>query len=243
MDCKISIVTITYNSESTLEETIKSVISQNYDNFEYIIIDGGSTDGTLDIVNRYADKIAYFVSEPDRGICDAFNKGIAASTGDIIGIINSDDLLYKDALAKVAQAYCTEVDVIYGKGKRLYSDGRTEDYLPRELSFLKYGMALVHPSTFVTKSAYMKYGIFDLRYKGCMDRELLLRMKTQGAVFKYIDEYLSIYRMGGFSDSNYMAIVAKERDEISIKYGASPLSVKMHSMLAYLKIKIKSLKK
>lgn len=240
VNLKISIITITYNSEKTVEDTIKSVISQKYDDFEYIIIDGGSTDNTIEIVKKYRDKIAYFVSESDRGICDAFNKGIAVATGDIIGIINSDDLLYHDALTKVAEAYCTGIDIIYGKGKRLYSDGRMEDYLPRNLAFLKYGMALVHPSTFVTKDAYTKYGVFDLKYKGCMDRELLLRMKSQGAVFKYVDEYLSIYRMGGFSDSNYLAVVARERDEISIKYGAAPLAVKMRSKVAYLKIKLKS---
>lgn len=243
MNCKISIVTITYNSSKTVEDTITSVLSQDYKDCEYIIIDGGSTDGTLKIIERYRDKIAYFVSEPDKGICDAFNKGIAAATGDIIGIINSDDLLYPGALSEVARAYHSGIDIIYGKGKRLFPDGQMEDYLPRELSFLKYGMALVHPSTFVTKSAYMKYGVFDLRYKGCMDRELLLRMKTQGAKFTYVDAYLSIYRMGGFSDNNYQEVVAKERDEISIQYGASPLFVRMYSFVAHVKMAIKAVLK
>ena len=243
MGCKISIITITYNSEKTLEDTIKSVIAQDYENLEYIIIDGGSKDKTLEIVGKYQEYISYFVSEPDRGICDAFNKGILAATGDIIGIINSDDLLYPGALSEVARAYHSGIDIIYGKGKRLFPDGRMEDYLPRELSFLKYGMALVHPSTFVTKSAYMKYGVFDLRYKGCMDRELLLRMKTQGAKFTYVDAYLSIYRMGGFSDNNYQKVVAKERDEISIQYGASPFFVWMYSFIARIKMAIKGVRK
>lgn len=243
MSCKISIITITYNSEKTLEDTIKSVIAQDYENLEYIIIDGGSKDKTLEIVGKYQEYISYFVSEPDRGICDAFNKGILAATGDIIGIINSDDLLYPGALSEVARAYHSGIDIIYGKGKRLFPDGRMEDYLPRELSFLKYGMALVHPSTFVTKSAYMKYGAFDLRYKGCMDRELLLRMKTQGAKFTYVDAYLSIYRMGGFSDNNYQKVVAKERDEISIQYGASPFFVWMYSFIVRIKMAIKGVRK
>lgn len=240
---KISIITITYNSEKTVEDTIKSVISQGYDDCEYIIIDGGSTDSTIEIVKKYKDKIAYFVSEPDRGICDAFNKGIAVATGEIIGIINSDDMLYPGALNNVAQAYRQGVDIIYGKGKRLYLNGHMEDYLPKDLSFFKYGMALVHPSTFVTKSAYMKYGAFNLRYKGCMDRELLLRMKTQGAKFTYVDAYLSIYRMGGFSDNNYQKVVAKERDEISIQYGASPFFVWMYSFIVRIKMAIKGVRK
>ena len=243
MSCKISIITITYNSEKTLEDTIKSVITQDYENLEYIIIDGGSKDKTLEIVGKYQEYISYFVSEPDKGICDAFNKGIAAATGEIIGIINSDDLLYPGALSEVARAYHSGIDIIYGKGKRLFPDGRMEDYLPRELSFLKYGMALVHPSTFVTKSAYMKYGVFDLRYKGCMDRELLLRMKTQGAKFTYVDAYLSIYRMGGFSDNNYLKVVVKERNEISIQYGASPFLVWMYSFITRIKMAIKGARK
>ena len=243
MSLKISIVTITYNSSKTVEDTITSVLSQDYRNLEYIIIDGGSTDETLKIIQRYRDRIAYFVSEPDKGICDAFNKGIAAATGEIIGIINSDDLLCPGALSEVARAYHSGIDVIYGKGKRLFPDGRLEDYLPRKISFLKYGMALVHPSTFVTKRAYIKYGMFDMRYKGCMDRELLLRMKTQGAKFEYVDAYLSIYRMGGFSDNNYQKVVAKERDEISIKYGASPFIVWIYSLIARVKMSIKGARK
>lgn len=241
MGCKISIITITYNSSKTVEETIKSVLSQNYDNLEYIIIDGGSTDGTIDIVNKYRNKLAYFISESDNGICDAFNKGIAAATGDLIGIINSDDLLYSKALEKVADAYKIGIDIIYGKAKRLYPNGQQDDYIPKKLNYLKYGMALIHPSTFVSKRAYEKYGVFDLNYKGCMDRELLLRMKSQGASFRYIDEYLSIYRMGGFSDAHYQSVVAKERNEISIKYGASPIIVNIYSAIIKVKMGIKSL--
>ena len=104
MQPKISIVTITFNSESTVEDTIKSVVSQDYPNLEYIIIDGGSKDGTLEIVDRYRDRIAKVVSEPDKGISDAFNKGIRNATGDIIGIINSDDILLPGALSAVAAA-------------------------------------------------------------------------------------------------------------------------------------------
>ncbi len=242
MGCKISIITITFNSEETLEETIKSVINQDYDNFEYIIIDGGSKDNTLSIVEKYRSRIDYLVSESDKGICDAFNKGIAAATGEIVGIINSDDMLYPGALTHVAAVYQeSEADIIYGNGKRMFEDGHMEDYIPRKLSFMKYGMPLVHPSTFVTKAAYDKYGKFDLRYKGCMDRELILRMNSMGAKFHYIEEYLSIYRMGGFSDENYLKVVAKERDELSIKYGTPKILVKLFGEFTSFKIKVKGL--
>ena len=98
MNPKISIVTVCYNSKSHIEEAIQSVLNQTYKNLEYIVIDGGSTDGTLDIIDKYKDKIDYFVSEPDKGISDAFNKGIKAATGDIIGICNADDKLALDCL-------------------------------------------------------------------------------------------------------------------------------------------------
>ena len=94
---KISLITISYNSKKHIEDTILSVTTQNYDNYEYIIIDGASTDGTLDIINKYQDKITTIITEPDKGISDAFNKGIRLCTGDIIGIINSDDILLPGA--------------------------------------------------------------------------------------------------------------------------------------------------
>ena len=111
----ISVVTITFNSEKTVEETIRSVVSQDYPNLEYIIIDGGSTDSTLQIVDRYRDRIALVQSEPDKGISDAFNKGILKASGEIIGIINSDDLLSEGALKAIADNYDPSIDVYSGK--------------------------------------------------------------------------------------------------------------------------------
>ena len=109
---KISIITITYNSERTVEETLKSVISQAYPNLEYIIVDGASKDKTLDVVAKYKDSIARIISEPDKGIADAFNKGIRMATGDLIGIINSDDLLLPGALRKMAESYDGDPDSV-----------------------------------------------------------------------------------------------------------------------------------
>ena len=107
----ISIVTVCFNSARTLEETMKSVLGQNYPALDYVVIDGGSTDGTLDIIDRYKDRLGYFKSEPDRGISDAFNKGIMNAKGDIICIINSDDILLPGALRAVAEHYDENVDV------------------------------------------------------------------------------------------------------------------------------------
>ena len=111
---RITIVTITFNSAATLEETIRSVTMQDYPALEYVIIDGGSSDGTLDIVQKYRERIQIVVSEPDKGISDAFNKGIARATGEIIGIINSDDILLPGALRELAEVYDPQVDVYSG---------------------------------------------------------------------------------------------------------------------------------
>lgn len=200
---KISIITITYNSEKTLEETIKSVISQKYDNLEYLIIDGGSTDGTLKIIDCYLDKISFVISEPDNGISDAFNKGIRHATGEIVGIINSDDLLLPGALAAIAEAYEETVDVY--RGNTIVWD-ESEDTkiksVPRmvfPVNSLSFG-AVCHQSTFVSRTAYIKYGCFRENLRFMMDVDLLIRLYESGAKWKYINADLAISRRGGFTD-------------------------------------------
>ena len=161
MKPKITVITITYNSAATLEETIRSVTMQDYPDLEYVIIDGGSTDGTLDIVRKYKDQIQVVVSEPDKGISDAFNKGIARATGEVVGIINSDDILLPGALQEVAGAYDPQVDVY--SGLILFWNEETDDTFASypEVTFdrlrLQYNVA--HPARFVRKDAYQRYGL------------------------------------------------------------------------------------
>lgn len=224
---KISIITITYNSEMTLEETIKSVISQDYPDLEYIIVDGLSQDGTMDIVNKYRDKISTVISEKDMGISDAFNKGIRVATGDVIGIINSDDMLMPGALQAVAKQMEEDMDVVYGKAYRLYEDGSKREYLPRDLKIFTYKMPLVHPATFVKKSAYEKYGYFNVDYRYCMDRAVLYKMYQGGAKFQYIDEFLAYYRMGGTSENQYWSGTLKEGERISVDFGMNPVKARL----------------
>ena len=224
---KISIITITYNSEATLEDTIKSVIAQDYPELEYIIVDGLSQDGTMDIVRKYADNISVVISEKDKGISDAFNKGIRAATGDVIGIINSDDMLMPGALQAVAAQMKEDTDVIYGKAYRLYEDGSTREYLPRDLKIFTYKMPLVHPATFVRKAAYEQYGYFNVDYRYCMDRAVLYQMYRGGAKFQYIDEFLAYYRMGGTSENQYWNGTLKEGEQISIDFGMNPIKAKL----------------
>ena len=205
MKPKISIITITFNSEKTLEETIESVVSQGYDNLEYLIIDGKSTDGTLDIVDRYREHINFVVSEPDKGISDAFNKGIAHATGEIIGIINSDDVLLPGALKTLSDNYEADVDVYRGNTVLWDSEKGTKISTRPTMEFPIYKRikSVCHQSTFIRKEAYIKYGDFDLRFKYMMDADILHRYYIKGAKFKYIDKDLAAFRLGGVTSDNW----------------------------------------
>lgn len=219
---KISIITITYNSEKYLEEAMLSVINQPYENKEYIIIDGGSTDGTLDIVNKYRDRIAYFVSEPDKGISDAFNKGIKAATGNIIGICNADDQLALDCMQVLANNFEEGID-IYRMNEVVKNFETGEEFLTKPT--LVYGHRLMnhytcHMGCFVAKAAYEKFGMYDVNLQIQMDTDLLCRFTVKGAKYKYIDANCGFFRRGGVSTSsvkrrNY------ERKVIMKRYGAS----------------------
>lgn len=205
MTPKISIITITYNSEKTLEETVLSVTNQNYPNLEYLIIDGGSTDHTLEIVDKYREKISFVLSEPDSGISDAFNKGITHATGDIIGIINSDDLLCDGALQIVADNYDSDVDVYRGYTKRWnvvtghYIRGKVSMKFPLYINYFKKS-GVSHPSTFIARKAYKTWGCYRTKFKYRMDVDLLTRFYRNGAVFKFINSELAIFREGGTTD-------------------------------------------
>lgn len=204
-----SIITVTYNSERYLEETIESVLAQDCSDFEYILIDGGSTDGTLEIIRRHAaldGRIRWF-SEPDRGISDAFNKGIARTSGEIVGILNSDDTYAPGALRAVADALAAdpECDVFHGDMVRFQND------IP--LFVLKAGtvreniwhvMPLNHPATFVSRRAYEQVGLFDQDLKVAMDYDLVLRLYLRGCRFHYIERVLANMRYGGRSDDRFL---------------------------------------
>lgn len=228
MKVKISIVTITYNSEKTLEETFESILAQNYKPLEYIIVDGCSNDGTIQIIEKYLEIFkknnieVKYKSEKDSGISDAFNKGVSQATGEIVGIINSDDKLASGALEKISSVYNDSVGVYYGDCI-IFKDGQREELIAvpkfsKDRKTLYIGMSLYHPSTFIAKSIYDQYGLYDTSYKMCMDRDLLLRIYTSGVEFLYISEPLACYREGGANQVNYN-ITANENELISVKYG------------------------
>ena len=209
---KISIVTATFNSGATLRDTIESVLRQSYADFEHIIVDGGSKDNTLDIVREYEPLYngrLRWSSEPDRGIYDAMNKGIARASGDVVGILNSDDFYTSpDVLEEVAKVLTdNDIDAVYGdvhyvndgnlgKCVRYYSSRRFHR------SWMRFGFMPAHPSFYCRRSVYEKFGTFALSYKVAADFENLLRLIFVHRIStRYIPKDFVTMRTGGASSS------------------------------------------
>ena len=212
---KISIITVTFNSEKTLRYTIESVLNQNYDDIEYLIIDGGSTDSTLDIIKCYEPKFEgklHYISEPDKGIYDAMNKGILMATGNVVGFLNSDDLFIDKKVAEdIVSAFDTNTDAIYAN---LYFVQSTDvNQIVRiwkgspYVSF-KYGWCPAHATFYVRREIYQQYGGFDLSFDVSADFELMLRLIEKVHIrTKYLDRYMIRMRMGGESTGNIKNIL------------------------------------
>jgi len=230
----VSIITVCLNSEKYLKDTIQSVINQTYDNIEYIVIDGGSSDGTLDIIRKYEDKIAFWKSERDKGIADAWNKGILSSTGEIIGIINSGDWYELDAVEYVVNICVNNnsIDVVHGDRRQWNETGNqvkgiVTPAFKTNKSFL-YTMPINHPTCFVSREIYKLYGLFNTIYKYSMDHEFFLRLWKNNLKFIYLEKVLANMRSGGVS---YGLKGLKESKEIALSYGAK----RSHVYLYYYK--------
>jgi len=205
---KVSIITVTYNSEATLRDTLASVQEQSYPNIEHVIIDGASTDRTLDIVREFP--VGKLISEPDKGIYEAMNKGLHAATGDIIGTLNSDDFYpHKDVVRRVVETLLTSgKEAVFGDVKQVDPDDITKvtrHYSSRGFrreKFLK-GFMPAHPTFFTKKEHYDTFGHFKTDYKIAADYELLLRfLYVNGLSFEYIPEILVKMRAGGVSNES-----------------------------------------
>jgi len=219
---KISVITVTYNSASTIEETIESVLSQNYSDIEYIIVDGNSTDGTTDIIKRYESRISRFISEPDNGLYDALNKGISMATGDVIGIIHSDDVLASpDVLQTIAEAFETyNTDSVYGD--LVYVDKNDPMKLIRYWQAGKYNVKKMakgwmppHPTFYIRRDIYHRYGSFDTRYRISADYDFMVRMLHVNKISTfYIPLILVKMKIGGESNRSLGNIIRKTREDI-----------------------------
>jgi glycosyltransferase involved in cell wall biosynthesis len=208
----ISIITVSHNSAATLEDTIKSVIAQDYSNIEHIIIDGGSTDETLEIIRRYEDNIDYWASEQDAGIYDAMNKGIAVANGEYLGMLNSDDVFTTTrSVTLIADAFRKgNTDAVHGNveivdrsnTEVLQRHYRSDFFSPR---LLKYGILPAHPTFYCRKSLYDNAGLYKTNYRVSADSEMIIRLLIgYKATLGYIDETLVTMRSGGISDAGIM---------------------------------------
>jgi glycosyltransferase involved in cell wall biosynthesis len=214
---KFSIITPCFNSVATIRETFEAVLNQTFTDYEYIVVDGGSKDGTLDIIQEYEAKFngkMRWISEPDNGIYDAMNKGIRMAQGEVIGIVNSDDWYEKNALEKIAEQLSDDYDFYYGMIRNV-------DSLNREMAVVRFNheflrvYVLQHPGCFVTKKTYEKYGLYSLEYKIAADYELMLRFQKEGVRFLPVDAILTNFSTCGISNTT----PAYELFAVRRKYG------------------------
>ena len=218
---KISIITVSFNSAKTIKETIESILIQDYNNIEYIIIDGGSSDETIDIVKSYSEKISYFISEKDNGIYDAMNKGIKAATGDIVGILNSDDFYPNSfVLSNVAKTFkkynCDAVygDLVYVKAKDTTQIKRYWQAGNYNTSKIKNGWMLPHPTFFVKKVMYDRHGLYNSDLKRAADYEMILKLLYKENIsVHYIPMILVKMRMGGASNSTFLNRIRANKED------------------------------
>ncbi len=218
---KISIITVTYQSVNTLGDTMTSVFSQTYPNIEYIIVDGGSTDGTVDLIKQHESKIARWVSEPDGGIYDAMNKGITMASGDIIGFLHADDLLASpNVIEMIANCFNSQsVDAVYGDLEYVQKEDVTKvvrfwKSQPFSKNILKRGWMPPHPTLYVSKAAYGEIGVFKTSYRISADYDFILRLFLSPMfTFGYINNVFVKMRLGGTSNRSIKNIIRKSKED------------------------------
>lgn len=215
----VSLITIVRDGAETLEQAMRSVLEQDYEAIEYIVIDGGSTDGTLDIIRRHQQALGYWVSEPDEGIADAFNKGIRRSRGEWIAVVNADDWLEPGAVRRVVAAIDGS-SVVHGWQRVWLEDGSTEIHRPRLRAMLRE-MSLLHGSCFVRRDLFDRYGLYDTSYRCAMDYEFLLRLYRSGERFRELPAVLVNVRPHGVSQRAWIDS-RREARRAKIQHGVSP---------------------
>ena len=220
---KVSVITVVYNGIAHLEQTIQSVINQTYENIEYIIIDGGSTDGTVALLEKYDEHIEYWTSEEDSGIYDAMNKGIAKATGEIVGLINADDWYEQDAVRKVVETFLhSGAGVVHGSMNIVKENGTNFlKYAQKNVDNLKKGMVLNHSTIFAKRELYVEHGSFDTNYKIVADWEKMLQWWLADVTFVAVDDEIASFRIGGVSSEHLKKSFAEKhsvRDKHQLYY-------------------------
>jgi len=206
---KISLITAVYNGEKYLKDCIESIKSQTYPHIEYIVIDGASTDGTISIINQYRDVIHHFSSAKDLGMYDALNKGIAASTGDVVGILNADDMLAgPNVIAQIVDTFQAHtIDAVYGNLNYTAADQNKviRKWISRQFAKKDFGMGWMpaHPTLYIRRELFKRYGGYSLDFGTAADYELMLRyLYAHQIKAKYLAVLIVNMRVGGMSNAN-----------------------------------------
>ena len=222
----VSVLTPCYNSAKTIEKTLECIEKQTYQNIEYIIVDGGSTDDTLKIIEQHRNRLPKrftLISEKDNGIYDAMNKGIGLASGELIGIVNSDDWYEADTIEQIVKHYQGNAkEVVYGM-QRTFLNGKEKATFIYHHDFLSEQM-ITHPTCFVTKEAYQELGVFDLKYRSAADYDLMLRFyESRKVTFTPVYRVLSNFQLGGMSSSQVGV-----RENATIRYERGFMSKKKY---------------
>lgn len=214
---KISVITINYNNKDGLQKTIESVVGQTFLDFEYIVIDGGSTDGSRELIEKHADKIAYWVSEPDSGIYNAMNKGIKAAKGEFLLFLNSGDNLFEVQTLANCGPYLKDFDIIAGNLKFVVDENT--DWIGNHKKTVSFGLffadTIWHPSTFIAKNAFEKIGLYDENLKIVADwKWFMIGICKHRLSYSSMDEIVSVFYVDGLSsDEISKEIIQKERQD------------------------------
>lgn len=236
---KVSIITSCFNRTATIRDAIESVLAQDYNNIEFIVVDGASTDGSLEIIREYEDRISTIISEPDHGMYEAINKGIRVATGDLIGLLHSDDFFYNNGVVSriVERMKITRADFLYGDG--LFVDPDNTDKVVRNwiggsyrLWKVRHGWLPLHPTCYIRREVVNRLGLYNESYKIAADSDLLLRyLITGGLTTTYLGEYIVKMRMGGLStDSAKRKKMWDEDIRVYASHGMAPTLTKLEKM-------------
>ena len=236
---KVSIITSCYNRAATIRSAIESVLAQDYNDIEFIVVDGSSTDGSLDIIREYVDRISIIISEPDHGMYEAINKGIRVATGEIIGLLHSDDFFYDNGVIGriVERMKRTHADFLYGDG--LFVNPNDTNKVVRNwigggyrLWKVRHGWLPLHPTCYIRRDVMMRLGLYNESYKIAADSDLLVRyLLTGGLTVTYLNEYVVRMRMGGLStDSAKRKKMWEEDIRVYVSHGLWPTLTKLEKM-------------
>jgi glycosyltransferase involved in cell wall biosynthesis len=231
----LSVITVVYNNVADIEQTMLSVLNQTYFNIEYIVIDGQSTDGTIQVIEKYKDRLAKFISEKDKGIYDAMNKGLAVATGDYVLFMNSGDEIYAtDTVANVFAA-APDADIYYGETEMIdqqgNSLGRRRHAAPENFTWrsFKYGMSVSHQAIYIKRSLVEPY---DPQYQLSADIDWILRATKKAKLIVNVHQYVAKYRVGGMSKLKHRQSLA-ERFNIMKRYYGLVATLFNHTIIAF----------